>query len=43
MLNEEWNDIIRKHAGMSEIQFVQAELEAFLYSKKRQEILQARN
>lgn len=43
MLNEEWNDIIRNHAGMSEIQFVQAELEAFLYSKKRQEILQARN
>lgn len=43
MLNEEWNDIIRKHAGMSESQFVQAELEAFLYSKKRQEILQARN
>ena len=43
MLNEEWNDIIRNHAGMSESQFVQAELEAFLYSKKRQEILQARN
>lgn len=43
MLNEEWNDIIRNHAGMSESQFVQAELEAFLFSKKRQEILQARN
>ena len=39
---EQWIDIIRRNTGISEQQFVQAEYEKFLYSKKRRKMLLSR-
>lgn len=39
---EQWIDIIRRNTGISEQQFVQAEYEKFLFSKKRRKMLLSR-
>lgn len=41
-LTEQWNSIVRNNAGLTEIEFVRAEFEAFLYSQKRSTIIQSR-
>ena len=41
-LTEQWNSIVRNNAGLTEIEFVRAEFESFLYSQKRSTIIQSR-
>lgn len=38
-LTEQWNSIVRNNAGLTEIEFVRAEFESFLYSQKRSTII----